>query len=200
MKKIILLSLTLVVFSYSQAKQFTISIVDQTYNPDITNAFVGDTITIEATNSHPLVQVSKTNWQLGNATELVGGWGTKTTNYTFKIAASDTLYFMCTSHGTGGMKAKIISTVPIFGSATNVSASILHFQNPVKNKTLNITLDSPSENYTFLIYNLSVIIEFSTIIKHSESLVLSNLKSGLYYFALLSENKQQFQTQKIFIE
>ena len=74
----------LILLSYSAfSVSHTILISGTTYSPSSINVDVGDTVTISATSGHPLVQVDSTTWQANGTTELVGGWGTKTSNYTF---------------------------------------------------------------------------------------------------------------------
>ena len=104
--------LTLFTLFYSLATFATKHIVnitlDPMYDPAITNARVGDTITISANNTHPCAQVSAANWAAGITDTLAGGWGVKTSDFSFVLKKTDTLYFMCQNHGPSGMKARII--------------------------------------------------------------------------------------------
>jgi plastocyanin len=106
MKNIFLALLTLLSYSVFSASH-TMLINGISYSPSNLSAQVGDTVTISASGSHPLVQVDSTTWQANGSTELVGGWGTKTSNYTFEITANEDIYFVCLAHVLMGMKGKI---------------------------------------------------------------------------------------------
>lgn len=114
------------------ATKHTVAISGFTYSPALLTAHVGDTITIGASTSHPLVQVSKGTWNSDGATALSGGWGTKTSNYTFTLTSADTVYYVCSAHVSFGMKGRVVIT-PSAGindlPADNLSVSL--YPNPV---------------------------------------------------------------------
>src|SRR5437762_1653470 len=74
-----------------------------TFSPATTNATVGDTITIGASSTHPTVQVDLATWNANGSTPMVGGWGTKTSSYTFTIMTAAHIYFVCANHVSSGM-------------------------------------------------------------------------------------------------
>lgn len=90
----------------------TVTTVGSTYSPNSLNANIGDTIVFSASSTHPLVQVSQATWDANGKTELAGGWGTKTSNYTHVISAAGDIYYVCKNHVAGGMKGKVTVSDP----------------------------------------------------------------------------------------
>ena len=109
MKKIVVLfavftALTLQV----NATKHTVAISGFTYSPALLSAHIGDTITIDASTSHPLLQVSKATWTSAGTTALAGGFGPTTKNYTYTVTSADTVYYICTAHVQFGMKGRVV--------------------------------------------------------------------------------------------
>ncbi len=76
-----------------------------TYTPDLLFATFGDTITINASSQHPLVQVDSSTWLSNGTTPSSSGWGTQSLSYTFVISSTDDIFYTCAIHG--GMKGRI---------------------------------------------------------------------------------------------
>ncbi|MFA6128529.1 MAG: T9SS type A sorting domain-containing protein [Bacteroidales bacterium] len=89
------------------ATKHTINISGSSYTPALTSALLGDTVTINASTFHPLVQVSKSTWTSNGNNALSGGFGTKTSSYSFVLGTVDTVYFVCSAHVQFGMKGRI---------------------------------------------------------------------------------------------
>lgn len=110
MKKILLLLTTVfLLFATVNATTYTINIVGLSYSPATLTVNVGDLVTIEATDFHPLVQVSQDSWNAGDNTQVSGGFSS-TSNYTITITpelAGTTIYYLCSNHALSGMKGII---------------------------------------------------------------------------------------------
>ncbi|MCX6256431.1 MAG: putative Ig domain-containing protein, partial [Bacteroidia bacterium] len=150
MKKIIFsIVVCIIIINAIKATNFTVTIVNFTYSPALTTVNVGDVVTIDASTLHPLVQVSAATWNANLATPLPGGWGVKTSNYTFTITTTDTIYFVCQNHVSIGMKGRIVVSVPnsppVFTSTpvTTGTQGIVY--------TYNITCSDPNVGNTLTI-------------------------------------------------
>ena len=88
------------------ANHYFITISGNTYTPHLLFAIVGDTITISASNTHPLVQIDSSVWLSNGTTPSASGWGTQYSNYTFVISSTDDVFYTCAYHW--GMKGKIV--------------------------------------------------------------------------------------------
>ncbi len=135
MKKIYSLFLLIIASVSLSATTYTVNISGFTYSPATLTVSVGDVITISASSSHPLVQVDQTNWNSGTATPMSGGWGTKSSTYTFTVTTVGTIYYGCQFHIGMGMKGQIdvVSATGIEEHAT-VLSNVNIFPNPAKNK------------------------------------------------------------------
>jgi plastocyanin len=192
MKRILILILIVLAFSISlNAKSFNITISGFTYSPNLLTVNVGDEVVISASTTHPLRQVSKASWLANQTTELPGGWGQKTSNYTFNATVADTIYFLCAVHGPGGMKGKII-VLPAT-SVDNQTAVKAIYPNPA-NDFITVTLKpsegfEPSEGSAIQIYNTlgEIVLSVGTGRDLSERIDISNLPTGLYYIKIGSE-------------
>ncbi len=133
MKKLVIL---LAVFSAMtlnvHATKHTITFSGLAYSPVVLSAHIGDTVTINASVSHPLLQVSKATWTAGGTAALAGGFGPSTTNLTFTIGTADTIYYICTAHVQFGMKGKIaVSQFSGIHDTPSAEFSVSLFPNPV---------------------------------------------------------------------
>ena len=97
-------------FLNASAANFNITIINSiSYDPDNITVNVGDQVTIEASFTHPLQQVSQATWDVNGTTPLSGGFNS-TSNFTFTITAAmagTTIFYVCSNHAASGMKGKI---------------------------------------------------------------------------------------------
>lgn len=108
MKKIYLILFACIAFSGIKAANFTISISGLAYSPSTLNCAVGDMVVIQASGSHPTAEVDQPTWASNGSTPMAGGWGSKTTTFTFSAVSSGTVYYVCQNHVSSGMKGMII--------------------------------------------------------------------------------------------
>ncbi len=124
----------LLLSSLSKATNYTISITGFTYSPANLIVNVGDRITIQASASHPLQQVSKTTWDVDGSDPLASGFSSLT-DYSFTVTsgmAGSTIYYVCANHAAFGMKGSIDVTVPSgVGNEIQNSFNFAVFPNPV---------------------------------------------------------------------
>lgn len=111
MKQLLVLFIMCGLFSAAKAAQFNVNISGQSYNPATITVNVGDVVIIQASDLHPLIQVSLANWNANNAVQ--DGFGASS-DFTLNITAGmagTTIYYGCSSHMSGGMKGQIIVNV-----------------------------------------------------------------------------------------
>lgn len=137
---------TLVLFTFLQAAaaNVSISISGFTYTPSTVTVNVGDVVTIEASGFHPLIQVSQQSFNANDPTLLSGGFSS-ITNFNLTITsamAGSTIFYMCSSHGSGGMKGQIVVNV-VSGIEENANSdfNFTVYPNPINSAAwLNISL------------------------------------------------------------
>ncbi len=195
-RTITFLILNLVVSLGLFAANYSITISGISYSPATLTVNVGDNITISASTMHPLVQVDNTTWMAGGSTPMTGGWGTKTSDYTFTASASGTIYFVCSQHVSLGMKGKIIvnTTAGINTIHTSLSGFNI-YPNPVS-KNANLTFNlSETKNISINVFNTSgkminekVISQTFQSGTNNISLDVSNLQDGIYYIAIKTDD------------
>lgn len=143
MKKIYSI-LLLSIFSFGiKAASYTVTISGTSYSPNTLTVSVGDVVTIQASVAHPLAQVDQTTWNANGTATLSTGWGIKTSNYTFTVSSTNTIYYVCTAHVTLGMKGQIIvSTAGVNENALPIG-NVSLYPNPAKNNLhVNFTIST----------------------------------------------------------
>ncbi|MBK6985983.1 MAG: T9SS type A sorting domain-containing protein [Bacteroidetes bacterium] len=136
MKKIYSIILLSILAISMKATSYTITISGFAYSPSTLNALVGDVITISASGSHPLAEVSQTTWNASGTTR-----------------ATD-IYYVCTAHASFGMKGMI--TVGSVGvkEETDAISNISMFPNPAKNQFSVKFNSTDNGNVTAKIYSI----------------------------------------------
>ncbi len=142
-KLLLLLSVFSVLTMNVNATKHTVSISELAYSPALLSVHIGDTVTIDGTISHPLLQVSKTTWTNNGTAALSGGFGPTTKSYTFTVTAADTIYYICTAHVQFGMKGRVI-VAPLSGinEIPSENFAVALYPNPVTTKA-TVRLTSP---------------------------------------------------------
>ena len=136
-----------------QAAVFTINPTGNlTYNPAMINASVGDTVIINASGNHPVVQVSQSTWNANGNTPIGGGFGPSSSAVTLHLMNAGTIYFVCNTHHGSAMKGQINVT------AAGVSElSSLNFvritTNPSTNGEIKV-VNTLSKSGTLYIFNI----------------------------------------------
>jgi plastocyanin len=198
MKKIYLTLLAIIAFAGIKAATYTITISGFTYSPPTLTVNVGDVVTIQASGTHPLNQVSAATWSANGTATLSGGFGSQTTNYTFTASVAGDVYYVCQNHASMGMKG--IVTVQ---STTGIAQNALSFQNlnvfpnPAKDKiTVSLSSDKAA-NATFKLFSV-IGAEVATLMLNQNvsagenkiELVLPSLSNGNYILEITSESKK----------
>lgn len=146
----------LLFFSVANATNYTISISGFTYSPASLVVNVGDRITIQASASHPLQQVSKTTWDVDGSDPLASGFSSLT-DYSFTVTsgmAGSTIYYVCANHAAFGMKGTIDVTIP--ASVGDELANQLNFSvfpNPVSSAAHINFVVKQSDKIQLSLYN-----------------------------------------------
>ncbi|WP_164972580.1 T9SS type A sorting domain-containing protein [Lacibacter luteus] len=182
-----------------QAAQYNVTIVGTAYSPSTVTVNVGDQVIIEASGSHPLLQVSQASWDANEATQLSGGFSS-TSNYTLTITAGmagTTIYYGCSAHFSSGMKGQIVVNVVSGISENNVrDFNFTVYPNPVSaDAWINIYLKK-SERVSIQVYDLAGRIVHTFIdqqMKAGEltmSFSLTNLAKGNYIVQMRNGNER----------
>jgi len=172
----------------------TITIGNLVYVPASLTIVEGDAVTIEASGNHPLQEVSKATWDLGESTAFSGGFS-GTTNQTITFDKPGDYYFVCTRHSDLGMKGMITvtSATGIFKEVTSSSNNgVKVYPNPVVSD-LMIQLEQAT-----IVQNISLVnaqgmeVSNQTINSSisSHTLNVSGFESGLYHIVISTPDKK----------
>lgn len=179
----------------------TVNILGFTYTPATTNAFVGDTVVIEATGNHPLVQVDLATWTANGNTPMGGGWGTKTSPYQFVITGLGDIYFVCQNHvASMGMKGKIAVTAPTGLNELAIGSAISVFPNPAVNGifTVNTGENAPVALSLQVFNTAGQLAEKYTLNKGVNSLT-TQLPAGAYFYTISNGSNAVITSGKLFV-
>lgn len=191
MKKIYSILLLSILAVTMKATSYTVTISGLTYSPPTLNVLIGDVVTISATGSHPLAEVSQTTWNAAGSATLSSGFGVKTTNFTFTITTVTDIYYVCQNHVGSGMKGKIIVGTVGVKEQNNAIADISVFPNPAKDK-FSVKFNSVENvNITSILYSICGQ-EVAMLIANKEfnagvntiNFDLKNIPAGVYFVQL----------------
>lgn len=178
--------------AFSQIKHTIIS-SGLTYSPAELTVSLGDTVEFNVGATHPTLQVSEQTWNSNGVTALENGFDFQSGSGTVVIANSNTIYYVCTSHISSGMKGKITvsatSVVPLFTEQTLFEI----YPNPVTDNRISIVFkDKVPKNLKINIFDMTgkKINSASTILSYSENtlfLELDNFEKGLYFVEIVSD-------------
>ncbi len=182
------------------ATDISISISGFTYSPSNVTATVGDQITIDASSTHPLVQVDEATWTASGNTPLAGGWGVKTSSYTFSPSTPGTIYFVCQAHSSIGMKGKIVvQPATVLRDESSDVMNISLFPNPVQTFGL-LRLVVPEESrISATILNIlgvpvKVIVPTTPLQGENEyTFDVADLPTGTYVMVVTDEREKHYQ-------
>lgn len=169
------------------AAEFTINTSGITYSPNDLTVEVGDVITIQASGTHPLVQVSEATWNSNGKTELPGGWGTKTASYTFTVETEGVIYYVCANHVGAGMKGKITVNAKTSVNTIESEKNVLVF--PLSNNPGSVQViltDEMKQNSTIMIYNVSGQLQHTFSLQEKNSILNTSLKKGVYFYQIVA--------------
>ncbi len=147
MKKIYLSLFACLIYLGMNSATFSVNISGFSYAPASLTVAVGDVITIQASATHPLVQVDGGTWNAGGTASLTGGWGVKTADYTFTVSTVGSIYYLCQVHGPSGMKGQLtVIAAAGVNENSNFINNLILFPNPANNKmTVNFGLTTASQ-------------------------------------------------------
>lgn len=189
MKKIYLFILIALFTISLKAASYTVSIVGTSYSPATLTVNVGDVVTIQGSMAHPLAQVDQTTWNANGTATLSGGWGVSTSNVTFTVANTNTIYYVCTAHVSFGMKGQVIvnSTAGLNQISFN-SLPLALYPNPASEVVnMNYSLNEDAQVRIELLSitgNLAAVLADEKCSNGANSQRLeipSEIKSGLYF-------------------
>lgn len=200
MKKIYLTFLFSITMLVIRATSFNITVVaGPAYSTPNLTVSIGDVVTISASGTHPLVEVDLANYTAGTPNAMSGGWGTKTSAYTFTITSGNSIYYGCGNHMAMGMKGKIDVTggVGVFENKT-VIGNISLFPNPAKEK-INVKINATqSGSFTAKLFSVcgQEVQQLATnkeLLSGENVLVMDinkNIPAGVYFMELTLNSKK----------
>ena len=180
------------------ADHHQVSISGFSYSPDYLTVNIGDTVTISASTTHPLVQVSSTTWYEDEETPLAGGFGPTTSDYTIEITSQDTIFYVCENHVGSGMKGKIA-----VASATSVPSEptfdFTIYPNPAPRGYVTVAVPhTDGQSKVLKLYNaVGQIMRTETFSSETIS-VNTGLPSGAYLITVRSEEFIRSRRLEIF--
>lgn len=192
MKKIItILACSLFITHGMFATKYTITISGFAYSPATVSALVGDTVSIAASTTHPLVQVDQTNWNNNTPTAMAGGWGTKTTTYTFVITTTGTIYYGCVNHmASMGMKGQINVSSSGIKQITSTNGKAILYPNPAVNGEFSVKLTNSTANGKVVLYNMEGRLLETYTLTAGIAEIKSKLPMGSYFYGVVVNEKE----------
>ena len=192
MKKIYTILLLTIATIGMNATSYTITTSGFSYSPSTLTVTVGDVVTISASGTHPLAEVSQTTWNANGTSTLSTGFGVKTSAYTFTITAANNIYYVCQNHVSSGMKGQITVTSTGINEQANVIGNISLYPNPAKEKFSVKFKSTENGMLTAKLYSVcgqemqSLISnkEFNTGENSIEIELQNNIPAGVYFLQL----------------
>lgn len=206
MKKIYSVILLSILAVSMKATSYTVTISGFAYSPATLTVSIGDVVTIAASGSHPLSEVSQTTWNASGTSTLSTGFGNKTSNYTFTVTSASDIYYVCTVHVSMGMKGKIVvSSVGVKEEADAISY-ISMFPNPAKDKFSVKFNSTDNGSVTAKIYSIcgqeieSLVVnkEFNAGVTTLNFDLQNHIPAGVYFVQLNYNSKKV--TRKLIID
>lgn len=206
MKKIYSVLLLSIFAIGMKATSYTITTSGFSYSPATLTVTVGDVVTISASGSHPLAEVSQATWNAAGTATLSTGFGNKTSAYTFTITSANDIYYVCTNHVSMGMKGMItVSTVGV-KEVTDAVSNISLFPNPAKNQFSVKFNSTDNGNVSAKIYSIcgqeieSLVMnkEFNSGVTTLNFDLQNRIPAGVYFVQLNYNSKKV--TRKLIID
>lgn len=206
MKKIYTILLLTIATVCMKATSYTITTSGFSYSPSTLTVTVGDVVTIAASGTHPLAEVSLNTWTANGTATLSTGFGNKTSAYTFTITSATDIYYVCTNHVSMGMKGMItVSTVGV-KEQYDVIGNVTMFPNPAKDKFSVKFNSTENGTVTAKIYSIcgqeveSLVLnkEFNAGVTTLNFDLQNRIPAGVYFVQLNYNSKKV--TKKIIID
>lgn len=174
------------------AASFTVSIIGTSYSPATLTVNIGDVVTIQGSVAHPLAQVDQATWSANGTATLTGGWGVTTSNQTFTITSTNTIYFVCTAHVSMGMKGQIVvNSSNGINEVSSDQVELKIYPNPsIDAVTIDFVLPMEGnvkiEIYSMLGELISVVVDqkYNSGSNQQKFDLPTDVKSGLYFVSV----------------
>lgn len=177
-------------FQTTFSANYNIIISGFSYSPNALAATVGDVVTIAASANHPLVEVDQPTWMANGTTPMVGGWGTKTTSYTFTITVVADIYYTCQNHGSNGMKGMITVSATGISQATAAAYNISLYPNPVTNGDFTVKVEGyNTASGKMMLYSEEGKLIDTYTLTGVETPIKTKLPSGVYFYTVMIGNE-----------
>ncbi len=182
------------------AESFTIITSGSNYSPASLNVVVGDEITIMASNTHPLLQVTEASWNVNGTTAEPGGFGPVTSAHTFTVTTAGAIYFVCTQHVGGGMKGMINVSVATGITPNQQTSNLEIYPNLVENGAFSIKGNKEQMSGSRLeLYDMKGQLVKSVGIENETEDVNIPLSDGSYTGIITNNGKVLLRQRMIFV-
>lgn len=183
------------------ATSYTISTSGLSYSPDSLSVEVGDTVTIQASTMHPLVQVSMETWSANGNEPFANGWGTKTSDYTFVVESDDDIYYVCGNHVGSGMKGMItVTSSEGVNQTEKIQSNFRIYPVPYNNGFLTFKGDvSNYSNLEIIIYNISGAKVYAQNVDRQQVDIRLDVSSGFYFYTIRNKSEGIIDSGKLII-
>jgi plastocyanin len=176
----------------SGQQTFTVTNSGLQFNPVTINAKIGDLITFNVGAMHPVLQVNESTYLANGSAAFPGGFSFPSGSGTYTASEAGTVYYICTSHISSGMKGKIE-----ISQATSVQKPVSFtdfeiFPNPVDDH-LNIKNPESSNPVSIIVFDMSGKMILKSGILNNEnnmtSIFVNDLRKGLYFISVYYSDK-----------
>lgn len=203
MKRILLSLFAVMLMQLANATTYNVTIVGTTYSPANISAQVGDTVNIQASGNHPLVQVDSTTWMANANTPMVGGWGIKNTTYQVVVTSPGVIYFVCQIHAGMGMKGKIVVTTGPTGlsEVAITTPEVKVYPTYVNDGGFTVLLSNTNIDAPVLnLYNMAGQLAEKHTLGKTQNAINTNLPAGMYIYTVgNAANSKVLKTGKLII-
>lgn len=188
-------------FAFATFHHITIDNKNLTYLPTVLNAAIGDTVLIEASGMHPLVQVDASAWAANDATPMSDGFGVQTADYQFVIAEPGTIYYVCQAHVQSGMKGTILVDPTGVAENTTNAPEIKVYPTYVNSGTFTVLLTNAKIDQPVInLYNMAGQLAEKHTLSKAQNAVDTDLPPGMYIYTIgNASNSKVLKTGKVII-
>ncbi len=154
-------------------------------------AVTGDTVVFSLSSFHTASEVSEATW-LANGTLSNGGFSLPTGGGMMVLTQAKTYYYVCTNHGTSGMKGKITVTGATDINSPAASLKGLEiYPNPVTTSATKLTiktnLQSATDNQIRIFNMLGHCLYIRENVPSIGSIDVADLLPGVYFVLVKSD-------------
>ncbi len=182
------------------ATSYTVDISGLSYTPSTLNVVVGDEITIQASGTHPLAEVSEATWNANGNAMMPGGFGVHSTTFTFTVTAAGTIYYVCQNHVGAGMKGLINVSVATGTIDAAADADLKVYPNIVMNGVFNVSAKTDVlKGATLELFSTNGQLVKSFQLEKESAVLRAKLATGTYMAVIRKDKEAILRQRMVFI-